>query len=517
MPLNLDTMRLKLKRQHADSQMVVSQENYPRALAMLKEHGVVGPRCARCTMVSLSDLQAALAGQRRDHVAAVMRLYMSVIPRQGEPLQPEPAAGSDDEEVREVPASQEQPQQEQQQQLVVIPQPRQQGAASTSSSSPTDRVQAMLERLQRTLADSSKRKRDEDDLQSEQRDWPRTLPDLMFPTASLRADYSITTMLPDYQQDSSIPLDEELRRYEAWCTEPVDLTRNREYSAPIQQITFAGAQDIIHGFMGFMFKVGKLNLCLRYLPKTCEAQNPPCPAVMLWLQLKATPASQLSTRLMEDPHSVAAYAAFLVARKVVSSTLVRHVAAIKKVLAWRSTLGGTQHAHARLEAVIKWTDALQRQCQHAAPPPMAHLQRTRLPHARDVLAWQLAVQEHADAELAADLLRHGRIQRVKTLRACHDAAMLDMMYGYLPPPRLSCIRYVWTSEECVKVPFDCMILLPMPCAEGCPSGDRLPPAGHACIPTLSWKRAAAWRRAADSARAARATAWSGLQTPTGRG
>lgn len=121
-------------------------------------------------------------------------------------------------------------------------------------------MQALLERLLASVGSGkgTKRPNEARDVEDISRDWPRTLPDLMFPIAALREDYSITTMLPDYADDDSIPLGREMQLYSAWCTQPVDLTRSVEYSAPVQAITLAGARDIIHGAMGFMFNVGGL-------------------------------------------------------------------------------------------------------------------------------------------------------------------------------------------------------------------------------------------------------------------
>lgn len=139
---------------------------------------------------------------------------------------------------------------------------------------------------------------------------------------------------------------------------------------------------------------------------------------------------------------MAAYAAFLVARKVVSSTLTRNIQAIRKVLCWRASLGQTHDNHTRLQAVLTWIDALSRQCQHATTPPLSPLQRTKLPHAKDVLKWQLQVERESDELLLHDLQTRGTVYRPKTARACQDTAFLSLAFGYLPPPRLLCIRYV---------------------------------------------------------------------------
>lgn len=139
--------------------------------------------------------------------------------------------------------------------------------------------------------------------------------------------------------------------------------------------------------------------------------------------------------------NVAEYAAFLVARQVVASTMQKNLAVLRKLLSWRMTLVDARELAARrLHAVGNWLDVLMKQGPNAALPNQGHMQRTKLPHARDVLKWQLKVEEATDSLLAKDIALNGKIVRHSTACASQDAAFLALAFGYLPTPRLMCIR-----------------------------------------------------------------------------
>lgn len=169
------------------------------------------------------------------------------------------------------------------------------------------------------------------------------------------------------------------------------------------------------------------------------------------LQLKATPSHRLSTALVEDPHNIAEYCSFLVARAVVTSTLSKHVTGLRKLVAWRASLGQEATNHARLQAVLQWIDTLHKQCPNATLPPRSALMRTNLPHAREFLALQLKVEAVADKLMAEDIQLYGVMKRSKTAMACQDAALLAMMAGYLPPPRLAALRSTCHPDHILQI------------------------------------------------------------------
>lgn len=130
----------------------------------------------------------------------------------------------------------------------------------------------------------------------------------------------------------------------------------------------------------------------------------------------------------------------MVARGVVSSTLGKHVSALRKLVAWRCSLGQLASHHAKLQAVLTWMDTLHKQCHNACLPSKAALMKTNLPHAKEFIAFQLNVEAQADKLLSEDTKMHGTMNRHKTAIACQDAALLALMAGYLPPPRLAALR-----------------------------------------------------------------------------
>lgn len=158
------------------------------------------------------------------------------------------------------------------------------------------------------------------------------------------------------------------------------------------------------------------------------------------LQIKGAPKAQLSTKLIEDPHNVVSYAGFLVARGVNQTTLRGHMANIHKVLVWRTSLGGAAHHIQQLERVDGWWEAFFSQCGNLAPPSTSRLQRTKLPHAREVIRLQVKVEATARDMLAEDIRQRGAAFRRNTYRALLEAAILALMFGHLPPVRLACIR-----------------------------------------------------------------------------
>lgn len=158
------------------------------------------------------------------------------------------------------------------------------------------------------------------------------------------------------------------------------------------------------------------------------------------LQVMGLPSTELSTKVMEDPHKIAAFVAFLVARGVVSSTVSKHITHIKKILAWRASLGGSVASASLLTDVMDWLDILHKQCPNIALPPKGHAQRIDLPPAKDVLKFQLSVIEHSTSMASEDIARWGRMTRATTARACQDTAMMALSFGFLPPLRLGCIR-----------------------------------------------------------------------------
>lgn len=209
MEMNFDTLRARLNRVPSNRQLLVSQASHPGVLSQLKDSNVVGPRCARTKLVDITELQAALisSGQRPDHVAAILRLYLSVVPSSSNTLvlpsgigqaSSGPRSSSLETSAEEAPVHFEMPTPLPETDPIEPPRPLPQPESTDS----------LLRRLLQAL--SPKRKPAEDDLHAMQRDWPATLPELVFPPSALKSDYSLKVLLPDYKDDAGIPLGEEL-------------------------------------------------------------------------------------------------------------------------------------------------------------------------------------------------------------------------------------------------------------------------------------------------------------------
>jgi len=128
-----------------------------------------------------------------------------------------------------------------------------------------------------------------------------------------------------------------------------------------------------------------------------------------------------------------------VARGCASNTLEKHACNVRKVLLFRkATLGA--NLGPQLDRVLQWLDSLRRQLKYVAGPGHGPTARAMLPHASLVIRWQLLVEAHADSLHEVDLREHGRLYKYATCVALGDAAQLAMMFGYLPPLRLACVR-----------------------------------------------------------------------------
>jgi hypothetical protein len=221
MPTSLDVLRGRLIKA-TGPQLVVDLNNEPIALAMLKEKGVVAARVARVKLVGLGTMESVMLGVacRADHVATIINTYKNItIPHKDPPAQ--------------------------------APTPSGPSTSTWPSSTSTSSLAAPSMTTQ-----SAKRKPSGDEEEEPMVwEWPTTLPQLAWPPKSLTEDYGLHTILPQYQDDPSIPLGLEVVNFKAWCMEPMHLGRGMQYANPVKDITFEGAMDCVHGFMGFMFKV----------------------------------------------------------------------------------------------------------------------------------------------------------------------------------------------------------------------------------------------------------------------
>jgi hypothetical protein len=152
------------------------------------------------------------------------------------------------------------------------------------------------------------------------------------------------------------------------------------------------------------------------------------------------PSSQVSVALVEDPHMVVRFVSFSIARGVVAGTVIKHISNIRKALAWRASRGGDIVTSNHRQAVAAWLDVVQRQVKNVAQPSQQPARIANLPSAANVLRWQVKVEEIAIEERAKDIAEWGTMTRTDAATATQNAAQLALMFGYLPPLRLACIR-----------------------------------------------------------------------------
>lgn len=133
-----------------------------------------------------------------------------------------------------------------------------------------------------------------------------------------------------------------------------------------------------------------------------------------------------------------------VARGCSNTYLEKLTCNIGKVLLFRraetrdSNLTFTRSAH--IDRVLEWLDSLRRQLKYVTTPSQGPSMRAALPHASLVIRWQLLVESRADSLWAADMRRFRRLHTEAAALALSDAAQLAIMFGYLPPLRLACVR-----------------------------------------------------------------------------
>jgi hypothetical protein len=81
-PMHVTIGALRTKLANTPGTEVVSDAKHePHLLAMLKDQGVVASRVARVKLISLAKMQQVLlkAGQRQDHVAALIAVHQSLV------------------------------------------------------------------------------------------------------------------------------------------------------------------------------------------------------------------------------------------------------------------------------------------------------------------------------------------------------------------------------------------------------------------------------------------------------
>jgi hypothetical protein len=104
------------------------------------------------------------------------------------------------------------------------------------------------------------------------------------------------------------------------------------------------------------------------------------------------------------------------------------------------SLGGIPSHMRRMQHVMKWVDGLAAQSSNLGLASTATTLRSKLPKAKQMINFQLKVSAHAKALEEEDKARYGKPHRMETLKASADRARVALMFGFLPPMRLKCVR-----------------------------------------------------------------------------
>lgn len=162
--------------------------------------------------------------------------------------------------------------------------------------------------------------------------FPTTLPPCNLDGSTLHTPYGL--------KDSELPakIQVQLREFERWSTEPINLARGREYATPVQEATIAKQLELIRGYLGFMAtKLGQPIVGLHNY----------------W-----------------EPKTMAAFASMLLARGVGKHQVIKHLALARKVntfLVCSSNLEEERHHANKMEA---WLATLERQVAVVLPKPI---------------------------------------------------------------------------------------------------------------------------------------------------
>jgi len=137
-------------------------------------------------------------------------------------------------------------------------------------------------------------------------EWPKTLPAANYSKQQLEQPYHLAKVLPGWQS-SSIPLVADLPLLKQWCQSAVDTSRPRGYRA-VRDVTYEKTEDVLMQVMGFCFSH------------------------------RGYPSTSLSCSLLSDPHNLAAFTSFLLARGLTEGSMRTVTAQLTKVLTWMHSI-----------------------------------------------------------------------------------------------------------------------------------------------------------------------------------
>lgn len=251
---------------------------------------------------------------------------------------------------------------------------------------------------------------------------PLQLPPNPVPAADMSCHFS----LPARQRQQQ-PLKAEMLALTAWFTEPVQLDRQ---GGPVVPSTMDNLSRAIYQYLGFLYHfMGK---------------------------------SQATLQQFLDLHCYAAYMSFQRSKGNTYTTLSMLISFARKVAAYlkKSFVPGSMQA-VGVEAALAWYNRLNNQLARVMPQASVRAELEELPSAREVV---LLIEKLKQSALRS-LPPLGQIMSFESARLLHDACLACLMFGYLPPIRLVCLRTL-------QLPTTAKCLVPGCLKPGC-RGNRL--------------------------------------------
>ena len=230
--------------------------------------------------------------------------------------------------------------------------------------------------------------------QPSQSAFPNMLPACSLSPVELKTKYS----LPQSDLDKE-PVKTQLASYVDWLTGGPNTDRGSAASAAHR--TVENLTKVVHQYLGFR--------------KFFEhVEN-----LSLWDTLNG--------------HSIAAYLSFHKTKGNTIGTITAQIAGFRKLLKYLESKTVNQMTHQHIHKQVRWLSNMNSQLQHAMPRVEPEI---NLPPAHEVIRHIENLRLNAMQALPAQ----GQPWSLEAARLFHDGALACLMFGYLPPVRLLCLR-----------------------------------------------------------------------------
>ena len=249
---------------------------------------------------------------------------------------------------------------------------------------------------------------------------PLTLPECTISDRTIRQHFHYS--LPQYLQHMD-PLYSQVTLFSSWCTTPLQLDRQ---SRAICQRSLGNVMADVLLFLGF----------LHYFMTDAERGH-----------------AVLSLSLARDAELLAAFMSFMQHKGSALSTLTQTISHLRKVLEWLAVTAVDLQQGRRVEQVADWLSRLSRQLSQTMPKkrkdPVDLQEMGQWMDASDVVQLHERIRTTALSfcPLAPRLCSPWQAQQL------HDACLVNLSMGYLPPVRPTCLISIQVPDpesRCMK-------------------------------------------------------------------